>query len=200
MKVSVIIPVYNQEKLLKRAVDSIPLDEDLEVIIVNDGSTDNTRQVIESLIKHPKIRGYDMLVNEGVANARNFGIEVAKGEYLLMLDADDWLFKDNFKKCLSLLNGTDMVYFNLEINNGSLMRVTNNSKRGYCGATKFIRADFLGSTRYPKDMRTGEDWYLNEELLEKEPTEIFTDLTVKHYDFPREGSLYDNLVKQRGKK
>lgn len=200
MKVSVIIPVYNQEELIKRAVNSIPLEEDLEVIIVDDGSTDNTWQVIEGLCEHPKIRGYQMPKNEGVANARNLAINAARGEYLFMLDADDYLYTDRFKKCLPLLNGTDLVYFNLKINSGSIMRVTPNSKRGYCGAVKFIRAEFLGSTRYPKDMRTGEDWYLNEELLEKEPTEIFTDLTVKHYDFPREGSLYDNLVKQRGKK
>ena len=56
------------------------------------------------------------------------------------------------------------------------------------GATKFWRREFIGDTRC-RDLRAGEDYYFNEELLKKNPTELFTDLTVVHYNYPREGSL-----------
>lgn len=194
MKLSVIIPVYNQEELINRAVKSIPLEEDLEVIIIDDCSTDNTWEVVKQLCKHPKVKGYRLISNQGVATARNHAISFSKGEYLLMLDSDDYLYKDAFLQSLKFLDGTDLVYFNLKINNGNVWRLNDNNKRGWCGAVKFIRREFLGDIRYPYEMRTGEDWQFNEDLLAKNPTEVFTDVTVKHYNFPRDGSLYDQLI------
>ena len=111
-----------------------------------------------------------------------------------MLDSDDYLYKDAFLQSLKFLDGTDLVYFNLKINNGNVWRLNDNNKRGWCGAVKFIRREFLGDIRYPYEMRTGEDWQFNEDLLAKNPTEVFTDVTVKHYNFPRDGSLYDQLI------
>lgn len=194
-KLSIIIPVYNQEKLIRRAVESIPFDLDLEVVIVDDCSTDRTWEAVRELCRNPKVRGYRLISNQGVANARNQGINFSKGEYLMMLDSDDYLHTDNFRLAYKLLDGTDLIYYNLKINNGNVWRLTDNSKRGWCGAVKFIRRDFLGDIRYPYEMRTGEDWQFNEDLLAKNPSERFTDITVTHYNFPRDGSLYDQLIK-----
>ncbi|WP_406595492.1 glycosyltransferase family 2 protein [Aeromonas veronii] len=87
---SLIIPVYNSEKYLKECLQSVfnQCDKNLEVIVVNDGSTDSSRDIIESFSSI-----YDVIVidkyNSGVASARNVGIEKASGEYITFLDSDD---------------------------------------------------------------------------------------------------------------
>lgn len=87
-----------------------------------------------------------------------------------------------------MLDGTDMVYFNLEVNTDSIWKINEKNSRGYVGSIKFIKISFLGDTRCP-DKRQGEDWYFYHGLLKKNPTEKFTDIAVKHYNYPREGSL-----------
>jgi glycosyltransferase involved in cell wall biosynthesis len=88
--ISIIMPVYNGERYLSQAIESI-LDQtykDFEIIAVDDGSTDHTPHIIES---YPKIR-YFFQTNSGPASAKNFGIKHARGEYFAFLDADDlWM-------------------------------------------------------------------------------------------------------------
>lgn len=92
VKISVIIPVYNSSKYLSEAFDSVlnQIFQDFEIIAVDDGSTDNSREIIESFInKYPgKIR-YIYQENKGIAGARNTGIKNASGEFIALLDADD---------------------------------------------------------------------------------------------------------------
>lgn len=93
-KISVILPVFNGKRFIAKAIESV-LDQslkDFELIIVDDGSTDSTREVIDSfdderiiLISQP---------NQGPGQARNSGLEVASGEYVMFLDADDWFCSD----------------------------------------------------------------------------------------------------------
>jgi len=91
--VSVIIPTYNRALLLSRAVQSV-LDQtyqDFELIIIDDGSTDNTGEVINSF-HNKKIKYIQHKKNEGAATARNRGIRASRGEYIAFLDSDDeWL-------------------------------------------------------------------------------------------------------------
>ena len=91
--VSVIIPTYNREKTIERAVRSVLSQtySDLEVIVVDDCSVDNTQAVIES-IDDSRLSFYRLKKNSGACVARNFGIEKAKGEYIAFQDSDDkWL-------------------------------------------------------------------------------------------------------------
>ena len=91
-KVSVIIPVFNQERYVAQAITSACEQTygNTEVIVVNDGSTDNSHQIITQLqSKYPVIR-YIKGVNAGVSNARNTGIDLANGVYIAFLDADDF--------------------------------------------------------------------------------------------------------------
>jgi glycosyltransferase involved in cell wall biosynthesis len=93
-KISVIIPAYNYAKLLPRAVTSVvrQLEEQHELLIVNDGSTDNTATVIEQLKRESKSKFKSFYKkNGGLASTRNFGINKSKGDYLIFLDADDEL-------------------------------------------------------------------------------------------------------------
>jgi len=94
-KISVIIPTYNRSGMVKEAISGVlaQTERDLEVIVVDDGSTDNTRSVIESLNDH-RVR-YFYKTNGGPASARNFGVSKATGEYVAFLDHDD-LWPSNY--------------------------------------------------------------------------------------------------------
>jgi len=88
-RVSVVIPTYNHETYIAEAVESVLAQtyQDFELIVIDDGSTDNTRQVLEPYLDRIT---YLYQENQGRSLARNRGIQVAQGEYIAFLDADDW--------------------------------------------------------------------------------------------------------------
>lgn len=93
-KLSIIIPVYNAEKTLKKCIESVlkQKDDELEILLINDGSTDSTEKIVEKYKeKNPKIISYYKKKNTGVADTRNYGVRKAKGKYILFLDSDDYL-------------------------------------------------------------------------------------------------------------
>lgn len=196
-KISVIIPVYNQEVLVLKALDSIPRNDDIEIIVINDCSTDNTLNVLYEYQKNRDIIVLNNEINRGVGYTVNRGYDIAQGEYIVLLGSDDYFITEEFNKIYPYLNGTDLVYFNLRINDLTVWRVNEVSSRGYVGSVKFMRREFIGDTRCP-DKRQAEDFDFFQELLKKNPTEFFTDLTIKHYNFPREGSLYWNMTHKEG--
>ena len=192
IKVTVIIPVFNQEELVIKAIDSVPKRDDIEIIVIDDGSIDNTwKNLIKYRKEHPKLFNLILLYNEenkGVGYTVNKGYDNANGEYVVLLGSDDYFYTDKFEEIIKELDGTDLVYFNLELNDGYIWHLDEKMKTEYCGSTKFIRREFLGKTRNP-ELRAREDWYFYNDLLKKKPTEKFTDKLIKHYNFPREGSL-----------
>lgn len=194
MKVTVIIPVYNQESLLIQALDSIPRKDDIEVIVIDDGSTDDTWENLmaykENCLEMNLVCLYNT-DNMGVAHAVNKGLDSASGEYVVLLGSDDFFIQPALIEVMDLLDGTDLVYFNLQTNDGNIIRLNEQNKTGYCGSVKFMRRDFIGDTRNDESKRAGEDFFFFHELLKKNPTEKFTDICVKHYNFPRVGSLSD---------
>lgn len=196
-KISVIIPVYNQEVLVLKALDSIPKNDDIEIIVINDCSTDNTLNVLYEYQQSRDIIILNNETNRGVGYTVNRGYDIAQGEYIVLLGSDDYFITEEFNKVYPYLNGTDLVYFNLRINDLTVWRVNEVSSRGYVGSVKFMRREFIGNTRCP-DKRQAEDFDFFQELLKKNPTEFFTDLTIKHYNFPREGSLYWNMTHREG--
>ena len=104
MDLSIIVPVYNVEKYVRTCIESIykqGLDEkSFEVIIVNDGSTDHSMEMITDFIAtHQNIAVINQ-ENQGLSDARNNGIKVAKGEYILMPDSDDILIENSLKPLL----------------------------------------------------------------------------------------------------
>lgn len=111
-KFSIIVPVYNTEKYVKRCLDSIKSQsfKDYEVIIVNDGSTDNSSDIIS---KYPyKIINQE---NQGLSMARNNGVKEASGEYLIFLDSDDYIEKDLLEEINnSLSNSPDLVRYQIK--------------------------------------------------------------------------------------
>lgn len=95
-KISIIVPVYNGEKSIERCISSIcnQTYADIEVIIVNDGSTDRTREMCEQMCKQDRRIKLFNIQNGGVANARNYGIDHSTGEYIMFVDADDYIEKE----------------------------------------------------------------------------------------------------------
>ncbi|MBR6690046.1 MAG: glycosyltransferase family 2 protein [Bacilli bacterium] len=101
IKISAIVPVYNMEKYLERCLDSLVNQtlEDIEIIVINDGSKDNSQKIIDKYSKKykEKIVSYTNK-NQGISKTRNFGIDKAKGQFLAFIDSDDFVEKDMFEK------------------------------------------------------------------------------------------------------
>lgn len=99
-EISVIMPVYNQEKFLEKALESVGAQtfKDFELIIVNDGSTDRSESIIKDYCeRHPNYR-YVTKPNGGVGAARETGIGLARGNYIIHLDPDDWVEPDYLER------------------------------------------------------------------------------------------------------
>lgn len=113
-KVSIIVPIYNVEKYLKRCIESLVNQtlQEIEIILVNDGSTDYSAMIAKDFKKqYPQKTVYLEKENGGLSDARNYGIPYAKGEYIAFLDSDDYIEKDTYEKMYELAKkeSSDMV-------------------------------------------------------------------------------------------
>ncbi len=108
--ISIIVPVYNSEKYLDDCISSIVKQtyKNIEIIIVNDASTDSSLDIIESWAKKDdRIIVYDKKTNSGVSDSRNIGIEISKGEYIGFVDSDDFIDNDMYEFLLDLITKYD---------------------------------------------------------------------------------------------
>lgn len=105
LKFSIIIPLYNKEKYIQRAVDSVlnQTYQNFELIIVDDGSTDGSLSAIKNYTGNPKIRIISQN-NKGACSARNTGINSAMYKYIIFLDADDAWMENFLKEICNLIN------------------------------------------------------------------------------------------------
>ena len=183
MKLSIIMPAYNSERFIYNALDSIPKRDDVEVIVINDGSKDKTKEIAQQfnvvLIDHQE--------NLGIGQSRRDGIAKAQGEYIMMFDSDDTINKEAFNQALEMLDGSDIVYYDLIQNDGVVLHLTPETKGIYPGAVKFIKKSYIDNFEYPI-IREYEDVYFNGELHSKTHTDRYTNLIVVNYNFPREDS------------
>ena len=116
IKVSVIVPVYNNEKFLKKCLDSIANQtlKEIEIICVDDGSSDNSFEILNDYKAKDERFNVISQVNSGAAIARNNGLKFANGDFVAFVDSDDWLELDALEKLYdnAVSNGSDMVLFN----------------------------------------------------------------------------------------
>lgn len=137
MKISVIVPVYNVEKYLEQCLHSIREQtySDLEIIIVNDGSTDRSAKICDEFAaKDSRIKVVHQ-INSGVSVARNTGIEIATGEFITFVDSDDWLELQMYESMIATLEKNP----DLEIMMCDSTLITALSK---INTTEFIRAGY----------------------------------------------------------
>lgn len=146
-KVSIIVPVYNTGAKLKKCLDSLVNQtvKDIEIIIINDGSTDNSEEVIKEYIKNNSKENEDKTEsnssensnsvkiefyskeNEGIAKTRNYGIEKANSDYILFVDSDDYIDVKLVEKLLPYIEqNIDLIKFKLQrVNeNGEILEKT----------------------------------------------------------------------------
>lgn len=117
--ISIIMPAYQSEKWIEESINSVIMQKykNVELIIVNDGSTDSTESICRTLMaQYPQIH----LINQkngGVAKARNVGMQNAKGEYLLFLDADDKYAADFLEECVPIIENKkpDLLFFDFTL-------------------------------------------------------------------------------------
>lgn len=111
MTISIVIPVYNSEKYIKKSVESVlgQSYKDFELILVNDGSTDNSLEIIKKLvIQYSQIRIVDK-INGGASSARNAGIKAAKGDFITFIDSDDTVSNFYISDLITGLNSCNPI-------------------------------------------------------------------------------------------
>lgn len=211
-KISVVIPVYKVEKYLERCVNSVRNQsyENLEIVLVDDGSPDHSGEICDKLAKDDKRIKVIHKENGGLSDARNAGIEAATGDYVAFIDSDDWYDPD----MLALLHRLSREH-NAEIAECSYRSVwkdciraeTNCSGRvfeftpaqaiesnldwKYCKPVawnKLYRADVIGTTRYPvgklhEDEFTTHLFYLAAKKI------VYVDVALLNYERRNLGSI-----------
>lgn len=193
IKCSIIIPCWNSKEYLGKCLESIPKRDDIEIICINDGSTDKTLDLLknykEFMYKDIEILNYKK--NKGVSYARNMGIDKAKGEYLLFLDSDDYIDGNVFNNIVdNYLNGEyEMVFYDMANNFNYIFDANQNNYQSKYGNFKFIKRDFLGDLRYTVGKQYAEDKELHLKLMDKYPYCYFTKEVMYYYNWPRKGSL-----------
>lgn len=106
--ISIIIPVYNAEKYIDKCIDSIVKQkENVEIICINDGSTDKSLNILNKYKKEHNIKIINKK-NEGQGLARNEGIKLSSGKYIMFLDSDDYMVENSIKKILNNINDNDL--------------------------------------------------------------------------------------------
>lgn len=190
-KVSVCITTYNEEELIIRALDSIPTRDDIEIILVEDCSTDNTYKNILDYISTHKDKNIKLFHNDtnmgyGFGTKRCY--DNSSGKWIVELGSDDYFLTNEFSKFIDeqLDDNYDLVYFDLIDNNN---RLYNSSVRfKWDGAVKFIRRAWLGDLRAEPN-RYGWDIELSRKMWALKPKVKFTSIIISHWNYPKTGSL-----------
>ena len=112
LKLSIVIPIYNAEKYLEECISSI-INQDypnFEIILINDGSTDSSENICMKFMNSDSRVFYQKTENHGASHARNIGIELATGDYIWFIDADDWINPNSISSLMSEMS-SDIMFF-----------------------------------------------------------------------------------------
>lgn len=169
--ITVAIICYNYGKYIKESVESVKQQtyKNIETIIINDGSTDNTDAEVKKLLsKYPEIK-YHKQENMGVVRTRNKAIELAKGDYLLQVDADDYIDSNYVEEFINkaLETKADIVYGDYEMFEGSSEKSNFPDfdfellkNRNYINVSSLVKVSAIGNTRFDIKLNklSHEDW------------------------------------------
>lgn len=183
IRLTVIIPVYNRPKRVIKALNSIPIRDDIETIVVDDCSTDNTFDVVKEYIENHQekvIHLFRQPINGGPGIARNKGMDEAKGKYITFLDSDDWLVTENVNLIVDQLDSqdNDIIWFDNKLL-GGMNWWANDIQAVFQG--QFLKKDFIGDTRY-NDKRWMEDQDFVRDIKAKNPVQAKCNACIYIYD------------------
>ena len=167
IKFSIIIPVWNLEPYISRCLDSIIAQtyRNIEIICINDGSTDNSLNILQKYAERDnRIKIIDQ-ENQGVSVARNIGIDAASGDYLLFVDGDDYVDTRMCEVLKDKVENYDLVFFNYYflIRTGEIKRVVKRNWNTFKFCTSVwsfcFRSELVqkGGIRFPKGINMAED-------------------------------------------
>ncbi len=166
-KISVIMPVYNVEEFLEEAIESVLNQsfQELELILVNDGSTDNSSTICEKYVEEDKRIKYIEQKNSGVSIARNKGLSLAEGEYIFFMDSDDTIDSDFLKTSYETAKkeDSDIVVIGEYY---CKRRIPNPAALPTCA--QLLRHEFLKQypdIRFPENIQPCEDGLFSHQLL-----------------------------------
>jgi glycosyltransferase involved in cell wall biosynthesis len=207
--VSVIVPCYNSGKTLSRTINSVLRQtwERIEIIIINDGSTDKfTIEQLDFFSTEPKITIYSQS-NKGLSSARNRGISISNGEYILPLDSDDWLDNNAIKIMLDAYNKSNLnsiVFSDIKLE-GERVGV----KETFCNPFEqlfsnqlpycmlFPKSVFNEIPGYDETLLFGlEDWDLNIRLLINKYNFVKVNKSIFHYQVDTSG-MFQSVTSKR---
>lgn len=195
-KLTIFICVYNEPDLVIRALNSIPQRDDIEILVVDDSTDETTEKIVRWSEQNMPVRLIHNEERKGLGYAKNVAYTNATGEYIHELDADDYLYPFPYERVMEQLDGTDLVFMDLQIDDGSIWRITEQNKHHWCaGIWRVIRREFLGDTRCD-EVFFNEDIMFEQRLSAKPHTEKYTHIIAYHYTFPRKNSLSD--LRNRG--
>ena len=191
MKLSIIIPVYNVSEYLERCLNSIinQTYKNLEIICINDGSTDNSLEILNDFASKDKRIKVINKKNEGVSKTRNVGLDAATGDLISFVDSDDAIVKDMYEVMIKNLNDAEIITCDkykvveneiydygkndLKIttfeNNEALKEFLLSGSLGTVVWNKIFKKDIIGKTRFNTEITNSEDQLFLYEIYKKKP-------------------------------
>lgn len=185
--ISIIIPCYNQELFLDQCLHSVygQTFSNWECIIVDDGSTDHSKDIAEAWVKKDSRFRYFKKENAGLSSARNFGIEKHSGNWILFLDGDDIIHPEKLSESLKMNKGKEIVVTNFEMLNEGIITPPFSDITQYPITLKnivrrwdidfnipvhciLIASHLIGDTRFREGIKAKEDWIFWVEIFSKQ--------------------------------
>lgn len=215
MKVSIIVPIYNSETYLKKCIESLinQTYQNIEIILINDGSSDNSQEIIDEFVsKDQRVKAFKK-ENSGVSDTRNIGISEAAGEFFLFVDSDDFIDLDYVDKSVKYIEDNNLDYLKcsyIEKNGAKENRINyyqnkiftkneiiveisetdNFSSIGGVFVKKGIIID--NNIRFSKDYKFGEDMFFNYCVLVSSNKVGYLS-TCNYYYVSNSGSVSSNI-------
>lgn len=211
--VTIIVPIYNNEKHIKKCLDSLLSQtyKFLEIVLVDDGSTDSSLKICNQYMKKDDRVIVVQKQNEGVASARNEGIKIAKGNFLVFVDSDDYIENNMIESLLDMVNrkDSDLGICNYFYNNVTKLKEDISKeeiyrlildKRYFRGFVwnKIYKTEIIKkyNIRFDNDIFIGEDYLFNCKYIEKCNKISYTNQKLYHYVCNYESVLHKALDKK----
>lgn len=213
--ISIIVPIYNAEKFLLRCLESISNQTyaNIEIILVDDGSTDKSKEICDSFVNRDKRFTYLYKENSGVSDARNFGLDNANGEYIGFCDADDWMEQDMLEKLMSsaIENDADAAVcsYTYDMNPSeskeddtdvidsisAYRRIFSDYKFGGFIWNKIFKKSLIDNLRFNPDIRIYEDTLFSSEAILRANKVCCINSELYHYYYNFDSATKANFSK-----